>query len=81
MPVLAEYDGMTWCLSEDWDNQQDCDYAEKSKYRDKCANIREDGSCRHPEVCTTLAAGKGSKSDSDVTYSMFSKDAGFQYKL
>ena len=81
MPILAEYDGMTWCLSEYWDKQKDCDYAEESQYRDTCIYIRETGSCRHPEVCATMAAGKGMKSESDLTYSMFLKGAGFQYRM
>ena len=51
MVSLGHYNGMTMCKFTEWKDQEECEYSIKSRYKDVCLWMREDGTCSEPNVC------------------------------
>ena len=47
---LSKYNGLTRCIADKWEEQQECSYAEKSDKRDCCCWMRFDGTCSNPDI-------------------------------
>ena len=51
MVSFGYYNGMTMCKFTEWKDQEECEYSIKSRYKDVCLWMREDGTCSEPNVC------------------------------
>jgi len=53
MNALAKYEGMTWCLSDNWEEQEKCEHSEQSPVRGTCMwrGLGDDNRCGHPDAC------------------------------
>jgi hypothetical protein len=57
---IGEYDKVAKCTGRTWKDQENCDYAEKSKFRDCCIYFIEDSTrrCDNPDVEEIARSGK-----------------------
>jgi len=50
MANLCKYNGISRCSEISWDQQRDCEYAEKSPRRHCCRHMRLDGTCDNEKI-------------------------------
>lgn len=50
MANLCKYDGVSRCRKNSWEQQQECEYAEKSKAKHCCMHMRPDGTCDNEKI-------------------------------
>ena len=48
--ALCKYNGLSRCKAVSWEEQQACEYAEKSPVRHCCAYMRPDGTCTNENI-------------------------------